>query len=75
MFRDVLVRLSESGTLRSVATRAPGARTVARRFVAGETVEDGIAAARALNAAGIRVTLDNLGESVARVPRPTRTCA
>lgn len=64
MFRDVLVHLSESSTLRRVATRAPGARTVARRFVAGETVEDGIAAARELNAAGISVTLDNLGESV-----------
>jgi len=64
IFRDVLVRLSESGTLRRVATHAPGARTMARRFVAGETVEDGIAAARELNAAGIRVTLDNLGESV-----------
>lgn len=64
MFRDVLVHLSESAMLRRVATHAPGARTMARRFVAGETVEDGVAAARELNAAGIRVTLDNLGESV-----------
>jgi proline dehydrogenase len=43
---------------------APGARSMARRFVAGETVADGIAAARALADAGFMVSLDCLGESV-----------
>lgn len=43
---------------------APGARAVARRFVAGVTVEDGINAARRLNQAGVAVSLDCLGESV-----------
>lgn len=37
----------------------------ARRFIAGETVEEAIAAARRLEAAGLMQTLDMLGESVA----------
>src|SRR5262245_46907017 len=36
----------------------------ARRFIAGETVEEAIAAARAIEAAGLLHTLDFLGESV-----------
>jgi proline dehydrogenase len=43
---------------------APGARTMARRFVAGETIDDGIEAARVLVRAGFSVSLDYLGESV-----------
>lgn len=37
----------------------------ARRFIAGETVEEAIAAARRIEAAGMTQTLDYLGESVA----------
>jgi proline dehydrogenase len=37
---------------------------LARRFVAGETVETAIAAVRTLNAAGLSATLDFLGEDV-----------
>lgn len=59
-----LILLSENDLARRIAVGAPGARTVARRFVAGETVEDGIAAARALNRAGHAVSLDYVGEAV-----------
>jgi proline dehydrogenase len=38
---------------------------MARRFVAGETVEEAIAAVQALNAQGLLATLDHLGENVA----------
>lgn len=34
----------------------------ARRFVAGERIDDALAAVRRLNADGLKVTLDNLGE-------------
>lgn len=64
MLRESLIFLSESDLARRFATNAPGARAMTRRFVAGETVEDGITAARALNGAGMSVTLDYLGESV-----------
>jgi proline dehydrogenase len=40
------------------------ARRLSTRFVAGETLEEALAVARRLNAEGITVTLDHLGESV-----------
>jgi len=40
------------------------ARRAARRFVAGETIDDALAAIRELNAQGITATLDHLGENV-----------
>lgn len=58
--------LAQSDTLRAVASRygmrSPSA--FARRFIAGETVEEAIAAARDLEARGLLQTLDYLGESV-----------
>jgi proline dehydrogenase len=66
VLRETLIFLSENSLARRTATHAPGARTMARRFVAGETIEDGVKAARSLNEAGSTVSLDNLGESVAR---------
>lgn len=64
MLREGLLFLSESRLARRIAGGAPGARTVARRFVAGEKPEDAIRAARALDQAGMPVSLDYLGESV-----------
>ena len=64
MLRQGLLFLSESPVARAMVTHAPFARSAARRFVAGETIEDATAAARELNTAGMTVTLDYLGESV-----------
>jgi proline dehydrogenase len=44
----------------------------ARRFVAGESVADAIAAARRLEAAGLQQTLDFLGESIATMAEADR---
>ncbi len=58
--------LAGSAVLKSLASRY-GMRAgggFARRFIAGETVEESIEAARAIQAAGLLVTLDFLGESV-----------
>jgi proline dehydrogenase len=44
-----------------------GERSFGRRFIAGETVDEAIAAARTLQANGLHVTLDYLGESVATI--------
>ena len=58
--------LAQSDTLRAVASRY-GMRSqtaFARRFIAGETVEEAIAAARNIEASGLLQTLDYLGESV-----------
>jgi proline dehydrogenase len=64
MLRDTFIFLSENELARRISTRAPGARTMSRRFVAGETLADGLAAARQLVEQGYFVTLDYLGESV-----------
>jgi proline dehydrogenase len=66
VLRETLIALSESTTARRFVKAAPGARTMARRFVAGETIEDALRATRALNQAGFSVSLDYLGESVTR---------
>jgi proline dehydrogenase len=61
--------LGHSRTLGRAAARY-GLRTptsFARRFVAGETIEDAIAAARAVEARGLLQTLDHLGEGVTSV--------
>jgi proline dehydrogenase len=42
-------------------------RSFARRFIAGETVEEAVTAARAIERAGMTQTLDLLGESVANI--------
>jgi proline dehydrogenase len=64
MLRQTLLLLSESDLARSFVTHAPFAGAAARRFVAGETIDEAIDAARLLNARGLTVTLDYLGESV-----------
>jgi proline dehydrogenase len=59
--------LAGSRQLQALASRY-GMRqpdSFARRFIAGETVEEAIAAARAIESAGLTQTLDYLGESVA----------
>ncbi|HEX6748772.1 MAG TPA: proline dehydrogenase family protein [Longimicrobium sp.] len=64
MLKESLLLLSESSAAKSVITRAPISRSLAMRFVAGDTLEDAVQAARALNRAGLAVSLDFLGESV-----------
>jgi proline dehydrogenase len=65
--------LSRSTTLKRLASAYGMAtpRSFARRFIAGEQVEDAIAAARALEARGLLLTLDYLGESVATTEQAT----
>jgi proline dehydrogenase len=71
--------LAGSGSMKKLASRygLRGQHSFARRFVAGESVADAIAAARRLEAAGLQQTLDYLGESVATMAeadRATRAC-
>lgn len=58
--------LSRSAALKRLASKYGMARpeSFARRFIAGETVEEAIDASRALQARGMLLTLDYLGESV-----------
>jgi proline dehydrogenase len=63
--RSILLHLSESKRLAPLMMRNPVSRRVARRFVAGEKLDDAVLAARAVNQAGQFCSLDLLGENVA----------
>jgi proline dehydrogenase len=67
VLRTSLLWLSEQPRIFQFIRGNGLARRFARRFVAGETVEAGVAALGALNAAGLKGTLDLLGESVRTV--------
>lgn len=64
--KAVFSTLATSGILKRLASRYGMRRpqSFARRFVAGETLVEAIAAARVLEGQGLTVTLDHLGESV-----------
>ncbi|MBW3630060.1 MAG: proline dehydrogenase family protein [Gemmatimonadetes bacterium] len=64
MLRESLLFLSESPAAKRLITRTPLSRRIAERFVAGESLDDAIKAARAMNELGLKVSLDYLGESV-----------
>lgn len=66
MLRRLLLYLSIAGWARSIVTHWGLARRVALRFVAGETLDEAIKVTRDLNAKGLLVSLDYLGESVKR---------
>jgi proline dehydrogenase len=64
MLRTFFVRLSENPSLRSFAERSSLGRRVSGRFVAGTEIADAVRATRAVNRAGMSVSIDNLGENV-----------
>jgi proline dehydrogenase len=64
MLRSLLLYLSRHRRLRRWAENSRAAGVVTRRFVAGRTLEEGLAVCRRLNHRGLLVTLDRLGENV-----------
>ena len=64
MIRATLMALSQNGMAKRFVLSNRLARRTARRFVAGEELDDAIGAARASNEAGLKATLDFLGENV-----------
>lgn len=64
MLRETLLFLSDNEAVRRFVTESDVPRRLAERFVAGDTLEDAIRAARSLNEAGLLVSLDYLGELV-----------
>jgi proline dehydrogenase len=66
MFRRSLLYLSNQQRLERFVRRNRLARSFASRFVAGETLQEALAAVRRINDAGATASLDLLGESVTR---------
>ena len=64
LMQKALLAASRRPGLRRAVTGNPATRKVVDRFVAGEALDDALAAVRALAADGIQVTLDHLGEDI-----------
>jgi proline dehydrogenase len=62
--RTSLVWLSRRRAIGRLATRLPVTRSMVARFVAGETLEEALAALARLRDQGLRTTVDVLGEAV-----------
>jgi proline dehydrogenase len=75
LLRSFFIGLSTNKTFRAFSERSPMGRKVSRRFVAGLSVDEAIDATAALNAEGIDVSLDSLGESVLHVSQAEESAA
>jgi proline dehydrogenase len=73
MLRQVILAASRNGAVERIVAGAPLSRSVVKRFVAGETVDDAVRATRELTAAGLTVSLDHLGEDTLDVGQADAT--
>src|SRR5690242_19915619 len=64
MLKDTLLYLAKQEGIRKFVSTNGAARRVARRFVAGEGLDEALLVAQALNKRHIAVSLDHLGENV-----------
>jgi proline dehydrogenase len=64
LLRSGFIALSRNRTLRRFAERSSVGVKLSSRFVAGMEIEDALRVCEAVNAQGMAVTLDSLGESV-----------
>ncbi len=64
ILRNSLLFLSRQKQLRRWMETSPVASRLTKRFVAGQTLDEGLAVCRQLNAERILATLDHLGENV-----------
>lgn len=64
MLRSIFIRLSTSDMIRCLVTGFGPTRRTARRFVAGETLDEAVVVVKELNGRGIKAILNHVGESV-----------
>ncbi len=62
VLREALLKAAESRQVRDLVVTAPVSRSVVNRFVPGEAADQAVTACAELVAAGLRTTLDHLGE-------------
>ena len=73
--RSALIYLSQKEGLKDFAARFRLFKKLTTRFVAGETIDEAVAAIRELNAEGCSASFDHLNESVANAARGRRRSA
>jgi proline dehydrogenase len=64
MLKDTMLYLARQDGIRQFVSHNPAARRVARRFVAGESLDEAVQVAAMLNRQHVSVSLDHLGENV-----------
>jgi proline dehydrogenase len=74
LFRPLILRLANHPWFRRLATGTRPGRAVASRFVAGESLDEAMESARALDRTRIAAMLDHLGENV-RAPEQAAEAA
>lgn len=78
MLGSVLLVAARSERMRDLVTSVPLTRRVVDRFVAGDDLGAALEVVRGLSDDGLAVTLDHLGSTPGRPPRPlprgTPTC-
>jgi proline dehydrogenase len=75
LLRSFFIGLSTNKAFRAFSERSSAGRKVSSRFVAGMSIDEAIAATAQLNAEGIDVSLDSLGESVLDVAHAEASAA
>jgi len=65
MLKNTLLFMAQNESVRKFVMSNRAARGVSRRFVAGEELDEALAATKVLNQQGLHVSLDYLGENVA----------
>jgi len=73
VFAQVLLGVTGNPAVRAVMTRSRLSRSVVSRFVPGEDVEAAETAVRSLTGAGLRASLDYLGEDITTVAQAVET--
>lgn len=73
--RAFFIWLSESRRLRAFAERSAVGQRLSHRFVAGESVDEALAATRSVNDLGMSVSVDNLGENVTNADEARHSAA
>jgi proline dehydrogenase len=63
IFSRLVLGVATRPAVERIAARSPMSRELVGRFVAGETLDEALDVVRALNARGLGVTLDHLGEN------------
>jgi proline dehydrogenase len=74
MMRAILLKFSNSPGLSRWVTTHKTTRRMSQKFVAGEELDQAVAAARVCNGDGLKVSLDLLGESVTNAEQARAAC-
>ena len=75
LLRSAFIALSRNRALRALSERSAAGNRLSSRFVAGTTTQQALEVCRSVNAQGMHVTLDSLGESVSSADAAERAAA